>query len=113
MGAKKCPDASDFTLCPNLPSGAPTSFGPYARTLPSYIALPICWKRNELAPLAGCIVGTSSLQEVAATTMQLSADLIALIDGGLLQRLMDVPQTIRPVPMRISTPRQTFGTSSE
>jgi len=90
MGTKKGPDASDFALCPNLPSGAPTSFGPYARTLPSYIALPICWKRNELAPLAGCIVGTTSLQEVAATTMQLSADLIALIDGGLLQRFSDV-----------------------
>ena len=90
MGHKKGADASDFALCPNLPSGAPTSFGPYARTLPSYIALPICWKRNELAPLAGCIVGTSSLQEVAATTMQLSADLIALIEGGLLRRFPDV-----------------------
>jgi hypothetical protein len=27
----------------------PETFGPYARTLPSSVSLPMCWKRNELA----------------------------------------------------------------
>jgi len=90
IGTKKEPDASDEVLLPSPSGGTPKSFGPYARTLPSYISIPICWKRNELALLAGCIVGTHPLQKVAARTMQLSADLIALIKGGLLHRFPDV-----------------------
>ena len=46
--------------------GTPSSFSPYARTLPPSVALPMCWKRNELAVLASCIPGLAALQEVAA-----------------------------------------------
>jgi len=65
---------------------SPLTFGPYARILPSSISLPICWQRNELALLAGCIPGTLLLQEIAARTMQLSSDLIAMVRGGILHR---------------------------
>jgi len=51
---------------PDVPEGAPETFAPYVRTLPSSICLPICWKRNELALLAGCIPGMPALQKVAA-----------------------------------------------
>ena len=67
-------------------SDTPQSFGPYARTLPPSIPLPICWKRNELALLANCISGVSLLMEVASQIMALSADLIALVEAGIFHR---------------------------
>jgi len=79
-------DAVAQVPCIRLPDGTPDTFAPYARTLPSYVSLPICWKRNELALLAGCIPGLVPLQEVAARTMQLSSDLIALVESGILHR---------------------------
>ncbi|KAL7469323.1 hypothetical protein ACHAXS_009589 [Conticribra weissflogii] len=75
---------------PDVPVGAPGTFAPYARTLPASICLPICWKRNELALLAGCIPGMPLLQKVAARTMQLSTELMALIDAGLLRRFPSI-----------------------
>lgn len=69
-----------------VPYGTPETFAPYARTLPSSVCVPICWKRNELALLAGCIPGMPVLQKVAARTMQLSAELISLLDAGILHR---------------------------
>lgn len=65
---------------------SPSTFAPYARTLPSSVSLPICWKRNELALLAGCIPGMSPLQQVAARTIQLASEFIALLDAGILFR---------------------------
>ena len=73
-----------------IPEGVPETFAPYARTLPSSICLPICWKRNELALLAGCIPGMPALQKVAARTMQLSTELIKLVEAGLLWRFPTV-----------------------
>jgi RNA recognition motif-containing protein len=69
---------------------SPVSFGPYARTLPSSVSLPMCWKRNELALLAGCIPGISPLQEIAARTLQLASEFVALIDGGILSRFPSI-----------------------
>jgi len=68
----------------------PFSFGPYARTLPSSVSLPICWERNELSLLSGCIPGVIPLQEIAATTMQLVAEFIALINAGILTRFPSI-----------------------
>ena len=73
-----------------LPRGTPETFAPYARSLPSSVCVPICWKRNELALLAGCIPGMPALQKVAARTMQLSTELIALLDAGLLHRFPSI-----------------------
>eukprot|EP00594_Rhizosolenia_setigera_P020944 CAMPEP_0178981136 /NCGR_PEP_ID=MMETSP0789-20121207/26890_1 /TAXON_ID=3005 /ORGANISM="Rhizosolenia setigera, Strain CCMP 1694" /LENGTH=1337 /DNA_ID=CAMNT_0020671639 /DNA_START=62 /DNA_END=4076 /DNA_ORIENTATION=+ len=67
-------------------SGSPESFGPYMRTLPSFVSLPICWKRNELALLSACVSGLSTLQEVATHTNLIAADLCALVDAGILHR---------------------------
>lgn len=75
---------------PSLPEGAPKTFAPYARTLPASVCLPICWKRNELALLNGCIPGMPPLQNVTTRTMQLSSELIALIDAGLLHRFPSI-----------------------
>mmetsp|Transcript_12256 Transcript_12256/g.25890 ORF Transcript_12256/g.25890 Transcript_12256/m.25890 type:complete len:1191 (-) Transcript_12256:213-3785(-) len=77
-------------LRPDVPVGAPGTFAPYARTLPTSICLPICWKRNELALLAGCIPGMPLLQKVAARTMQLSTELMALMDAGFLWRFPSI-----------------------
>lgn len=76
--------------------GTPFTFAPYARTLPSSVSLPICWKRNELALLSGCITGVAPLQEVAATTMQLASEFIALLNAGILKRFSAIfpPGTI-------------------
>ena len=77
--------ARDGTLPPPvLPEGVPATFAPYVRTLPSSVCSPICWKRNELAILAGCIPGMPALQNVAARTMQLASELTALVEAGLL-----------------------------
>ena len=67
-------------------SGTPKTFGPYARTLPPGVPLPICWKRNELGLLANCISGVSLLMEVASQIMALSNDLMALVDAGIFHR---------------------------
>lgn len=79
-----------------LSSETPNTFGPYARTLPSSVAVPICWKRNELAMLAGCILGTSVLQEVTSRTALLATEFIALVKADLLQRFPEIfpPGTI-------------------
>lgn len=69
---------------------APVTFAPYARTLPSSVSLPICWKRNELALLSGCITGIAPLQEIAATTLQLVTEFVALIDAGILYRFPSI-----------------------
>mmetsp|Transcript_20984 Transcript_20984/g.31871 ORF Transcript_20984/g.31871 Transcript_20984/m.31871 type:complete len:1279 (+) Transcript_20984:481-4317(+) len=66
--------------------GTPETFAPYARTLPPSVPLPINWKRNELALLAGCIPGTAVLQEVAGQILTLSSDLISLVEAGILHR---------------------------
>mmetsp|Transcript_15992 Transcript_15992/g.34806 ORF Transcript_15992/g.34806 Transcript_15992/m.34806 type:complete len:1185 (-) Transcript_15992:250-3804(-) len=81
---------------PAIPEGAPATFAPYVRSLPSSACLPICWKRNELALLAGCIPGMPALQKIAARTMQLATELVALVEGGLLWRFPSVfpPGTI-------------------
>ncbi|KAL7555169.1 hypothetical protein ACHAWF_018782 [Thalassiosira exigua] len=73
--------------------GRPKTFAPYVRAFPPSVCVPLCWKRNELALLAGCIPGMPALQRVAARTMQLSAELLALVDAGLLQRF---PATFSP-----------------
>eukprot|EP00538_Stauroneis_constricta_P012842 CAMPEP_0119573780 /NCGR_PEP_ID=MMETSP1352-20130426/45295_1 /TAXON_ID=265584 /ORGANISM="Stauroneis constricta, Strain CCMP1120" /LENGTH=1383 /DNA_ID=CAMNT_0007623471 /DNA_START=736 /DNA_END=4887 /DNA_ORIENTATION=+ len=80
-------NATDIASSPiKLLPGTPKSYGPYARVLPSSVSLPICWKRHELALLAGCIPGAHSLQEVAAGTMQLADEFTNLIDAGILHR---------------------------
>lgn len=73
-----------------LPAEVPDTFSPYARTLPSYIPIPLCWKRPELAVLAACLPGYSCLQEVASNTSQLAAEFAALLDAGILERFPDV-----------------------
>lgn len=79
-------DASKLIERQQLAGGIPSTFGPYIRVLPPSVPLPICWKRNELALLAGCLTGIQLLQEVAAQIMCLSSDLISLVDGGILHR---------------------------
>ena len=72
------------------PIGSLDTFAPYARTLPSSVALPLCWKRNELALLAGCIPGAALLYDVASSTYQLAAEFIALLEAGVLERFPQV-----------------------
>ena len=79
-------DASKCVERLGLLEGTPESFAPYARTLPPSVALPMCWKRNELATLASCIPGIPLMQEIAAQIMTFSSDLIALVDAGILHR---------------------------
>ena len=71
-------------------AGTPSSFGPYARTLPSSVSLPICWERNELSLLSGCMPGVAPLQQIANTTMQLVAEFTALLNAGILTRFPSV-----------------------
>ncbi|KAL3910259.1 MAG: hypothetical protein SGILL_007762, partial [Bacillariaceae sp.] len=68
----------------------PATFGPYARTLPSSVSLPICWKRNELALLSGCIPGSQPLQETVATTTQLATEFTALLKAGILTKFPSI-----------------------
>lgn len=79
-------DASKSVERLGLLEGTPESFAPYTRTLPPSVALPMCWKRNELATLASCIPGMPLMQEIAAQIMTFSSDLIALVDAGILYR---------------------------
>jgi RNA recognition motif-containing protein len=72
------------------PPGSPETFGAYARTLPSSSSLPLCWKRSELALLTGCFPGHGILQEVAASTLQLATEFIALLNAGVLKRFPEV-----------------------
>lgn len=74
----------------SIAPGVPDSFAPYARTLPSVVPMPLCWKRNELALLTGCIPGLVILQEVAAQTAQLASEFSTLVRAGLLERFPDV-----------------------
>ena len=62
------------------------TFAPYARTLPSFVPLPLTWKRNQLALLASSITGMSILQEVAAHTLLLSNEFCSLVDAGILTK---------------------------
>jgi RNA recognition motif-containing protein len=73
-----------------VPVGSPTTFAPYARTLPSSVSVPLCWKRSELAMLSGCIPGLSLLHEVGGSTMLLVAEFIALLNAGILERFPNV-----------------------
>ncbi|KAL9190951.1 hypothetical protein ACHAXT_000657 [Thalassiosira profunda] len=83
---KRDPAVTTDKKSPLFAGEAPKTFAPYARTLPSSICLPICWRRSELALLAGCIPGMPALQRVAARTMHLAAELIALVEAGLLTK---------------------------
>ena len=88
-------DKNSFLLESGMryPSNGPKTFAPYIRTFPSSLSLPIGWKRNELALLAGCITGMTVLQETAAHTLLLANDYIALIESGILLRY---PHIFRP-----------------
>ncbi|ACI65450.1 predicted protein [Phaeodactylum tricornutum CCAP 1055/1] len=76
-----------------VPSGAPETFAPCAWTLPSSVSIPLCWKRNELALLAGCIPGVSLLKEVVTSTLQLDPEFTALLEAGILEHF---PETFPP-----------------
>lgn len=73
-----------------LSDGSPETFGPYARVLPSSVSLPFCWKRNEIALLTGCLPGLRPLNEIAARTMQLANEFIALLEAGILSRFPSI-----------------------
>lgn len=85
---KKADDGNAFKTAKPVarPPGSPDTFAPYARTLPSSIGVPLCWKRSELALLSSSIPGLSLLQEVAGRTLQLAAEYLALLDAGILER---------------------------
>jgi RNA recognition motif-containing protein len=74
----------------DTPPGCAETFAPYARTLPSSVAIPLCWKRNELALLTGCLPGLPVLQDVATNTVQLANEFMALLSAGILDRFPDV-----------------------
>ncbi|GAX24399.1 hypothetical protein FisN_4Lh534 [Fistulifera solaris] len=74
----------------DTPPGCAETFAPYARTLPSSVAIPLCWKRNELALLTGCLPGLPVLQDVATNTVQLANEFLVLVDAGILDRFPDV-----------------------
>lgn len=84
---------SDGTKTIQVPLGAPRTFAPYARTLPSSVSIPLCWKRNELAMLSSCIPGLSLLLDVGASTIHLASEFIALLNAGILERF---PNTFPP-----------------
>lgn len=72
------------------PPNSPNTFAPYARTLPSTVSLPLCWKRNELALLSGCLPGVQLLHEVATKTAFLVHEFMTLLNAGLHKRFPDV-----------------------
>jgi hypothetical protein len=86
-------DASMHVERIGLAQGTPETFGPYARTLPPSVPLPMCWKRNELATLASCIPGLPLMHEIAAQILTFASDLIALVEAGILYRF---PSIISP-----------------
>ena len=61
-----------------------------ARTLPSSVSLPFCWKRAELSPLVAPLSGLSTLQDVASTTLLLAKEFTSLVDAGLLHRFPSI-----------------------
>jgi hypothetical protein len=73
-----------------LMEDSPSSFGPYARSMPSTVPLPINWKRNELALLTDCVSGSNMLKATVATTTQLATEYIALINAGILTRFPSI-----------------------
>ena len=75
------------------PPGSPNTFAPYARTLPSFVSIPICWKRSELALLASSLPGIAALHDATIRTLQLASEFKALLDAGVLQRF---PATFPP-----------------
>lgn len=81
------------TLTVIPPPGSPETFGPYVRTLPASVLIPLCWTREELALLSGCIPGRAILEDVLAQTMQLASEFISLLDAGILERF---PETFAP-----------------
>ena len=92
---QKARESGDGSALPSTkaiakPVGAPDTFAPYARTLPSSVSLPLSWRRNELALLQGCIPGLGPLQEVAARTLQLVSEFVALIEAGILHRFPSI-----------------------
>jgi len=87
------PNALQNYLIVTPPPNSPDTFGPYIQTWPSAVLIPICWTRNELALLSGCIPGIAILQDVASTTMQLASEFIALLEAGILERF---PETFPP-----------------
>lgn len=86
--AKESGDGNALSCAKEIvkPVGSPETFAPYARTLPSSVSLPLSWKRNELALLAGCHPGIAPLQEIAARTLQLASEFVALLEAGILHR---------------------------
>ena len=88
--SNKAHNALHTAAAVQTPPNSPVTFGPYAETLPTAILIPLCWSRNELALLSGSIPGIGILQEVAAHTMQLAAEFVALLDAGILERFPDV-----------------------
>jgi RNA recognition motif-containing protein len=86
-GERGCPKSIQ------VPMGSPTTFAPYARTLPSSVSVPLCWKRNELAMLSVCIPGLPLLLDVGASTIHLVSEFIALLNAGILERF---PNTFPP-----------------
>jgi RNA recognition motif-containing protein len=84
-------DASAPTM--QIPPESPTTYAPYARTLPSSVSIPLCWKRSELAMISGCIPGLSLLQDVGVSTMHLVSEYVTLLEAGILERF---PNTFPP-----------------
>ena len=74
----------------DLHENSPSTFSPYVRTFPSAVTLPMCWKRNELAPLASCGLSTALLREVARMTLRLAHDFMTLIHAGILHRFPSI-----------------------
>jgi hypothetical protein len=69
---------------------SPDTFAPYARTLPSSVSIPLCWKRNELALLTGCLSGLPLLQDVSNSTLHLVSEFLTLLKAGVLKRFPEV-----------------------
>ena len=82
-------NALDEDTISSPPPCFPQSFGPYARTLPSSVLIPICWTREELALLSGCIPGRAILEDVLAQTTQLAVEFISLLEAGVLERFRE------------------------
>jgi len=66
--------------------GVPKSFYPYVLAMPPRVSLPISWPRTDLRMLSQSISGVTLLQETAAHTHVLSAELCALVNAGWLKK---------------------------
>lgn len=87
---KESDNALQSAILIETPPGFAETFAPYARTLPSSVSIPLCWKRNELALLTGCFPGLPILQDVATNTVQLATEFSALLNAGILDRFPDI-----------------------